>query len=171
MCSVQKESCSTRRAAHQLTAICRQMTSKHCWAGSTPTTTTQTTRQTRLRAPVNATKDPLASIESRRASAEEGEKVTTLADLTSRTAVDKAVAEYERLGRDDFLARYGFRRAKRYFLYYHGHEYDSKAIVAVAHGYQHPHLGPLTSAEFSGGNATVRPKLESLGFEVRIRPD
>jgi hypothetical protein len=47
-----------------------------------------------------------------------------------------------------------------------GREYDSKAIAGVAHGYQFPSAGPLSPDEFSGGEATVVPELESLGFEV-----
>src|SRR3954463_14397372 len=46
-------------------------------------------------------------------------------------------------------------------------EYDSKAIAGVAVGKQFPSEGPLRSDQFSGGDATVRAKLESLGFRVR----
>lgn len=46
--------------------------------------------------------------------------------------------------------------------------YDSKAIVGAAFGYQFPDRGPLDAAAFSGGEATVKRKLEELGFEVVV---
>src|SRR6516225_10514073 len=39
-------------------------------------------------------------------------------------------------------------------------EFDSRAIVAAAHGVQFPSEGPLKFDRFSGGYATVRRKLE-----------
>jgi hypothetical protein len=47
-----------------------------------------------------------------------------------------------------------------------GRSYDSKAIVAAAHGYQFPADGPLDPAHRSGGAATVVRKLRELGFIV-----
>jgi 5-methylcytosine-specific restriction protein A len=92
----------------------------------------------------------------------------SLGDLTSRDAVLRAVAECDRLGRDAFLDKYGFGRARSYFLDYNGRRYDSKAIAGVAYGYQFPADGPLKASQFSGGNNTVKAKLEALGFEVRV---
>ena len=89
-----------------------------------------------------------------------------LSDLTDRQAVVSAMSEFDRLGRDEFLKQYGFGRAKEYMLSFEGRQYDSKAIVAAAHGIQHPQLGPLKAAEFSGGDQTVRPLLDRLGFTV-----
>lgn len=89
-----------------------------------------------------------------------------LGDLTQRQAVLAAVSEFDEVGRGAFLERYGFRPADRYFLRINDRDYDSKAIVGVAHGKQFPHLGPLRPSEFSGGAATVAKKLEGLGFEV-----
>ena len=57
-----------------------------------------------------------------------------LLDLTSHDAVLRAVAEFDALGRDAFLAKYGFRRARGYFLLRDGRSYDSKAIAGAAHG-------------------------------------
>lgn len=92
----------------------------------------------------------------------------TLYELTDPNAVLQAVAECDRLGRDRFLSVHGFHRARDYLLVVNGREYDSKAIVGVAHGYQFPSRGPLKSSEFSGGIATVKRKLDQLGFEVRV---
>jgi len=57
-------------------------------------------------------------------------------DLTSAHTVEQAIAEYDRIGRAAFLARYGFREARSYFLVHNGKRYDSKAIVGAAIGYQ-----------------------------------
>jgi hypothetical protein len=90
-------------------------------------------------------------------------------DVTSRDAVLAAVAEYDRVGKDVFLDKYGFGSAREYFLVVGERQYDSKAIVGAAHGYQFPRLGPLTATDFGGGKNTVQPLLESLGFEVLVR--
>jgi hypothetical protein len=89
-----------------------------------------------------------------------------LSDLTSREAVRRAIEEFDRLGRDAFLEKYGFGKARAYFLVEDGRHYDSKAIVGAAYGFQFPDRGPLRAREFSGGEATVRARLEELGFEV-----
>jgi len=92
------------------------------------------------------------------------------ADISSRTAILQAMDEFDRRGRTAFLKEHSFGKARRYFLEHEGRLYDSKAIVGVAHAYQFPALGPLTSGEFSGGDQTVREKLEALGFTVRVLP-
>lgn len=94
-----------------------------------------------------------------------------LADLTDPAAVRSAIDEYDQLGRKAFLSKYGFGESDRYFLVVDGRSYDSKPIVAAAHGIQHPDLGPLRYDDFSGGTPTVGA-LERLGFEVESRaPD
>ena len=57
-----------------------------------------------------------------------------LADIT-REAVLAALAEHDELGQDQFLAKYGFDRARLYVLVHDGKPYDSKAIVGAAHGF------------------------------------
>ncbi|WP_321947211.1 HNH endonuclease [Paraburkholderia sp. J10-1] len=88
------------------------------------------------------------------------------ADVNNRAAVLEAVREYDRIGRDEFLKKYGFGKATGYFLVVDGKRYDSKAIIGRAHGYQFPDLGPLTPQEFSGGEKTVERKLEAMGFRI-----
>ncbi len=87
--------------------------------------------------------------------------------MTNREAVLSATAEADRLGREVFLERYGFRPAREYLLVVGGKDYDSKAIAGVAYGYEHPGHGPLRSAEFSGGEGQAARWLRDLGFEVR----
>jgi len=92
-----------------------------------------------------------------------------LADLT-RDSVLSALAECDRMGRAAFLEKYGFHPARRYFLDHDGRRYDSKAIVGAAHGYLGPGFVALPASAFSGGDATVVPTLEGLGFEMSDHP-
>src|SRR5688572_19764625 len=94
-----------------------------------------------------------------------------LSQLTDRKAVAQALDEFDQLGRDAFLEKYGFGPAQRYFLLRDGRQYDSKAIAGAAYGFQHPDRGPLTSNAFSGGDVTVRSTLTRLGFVVVDQSD
>src|SRR6266852_729469 len=100
---------------------------------------------------------------------ERGRHGMSLAGIT-REGVLRAVAEFDRLGRDRFLRKYGFGQAKQYFLTHEGQHYDSKAIAGAAHGFDHSAQGPLRSADFSGGEATVRKRLIELNFRVGRLP-
>jgi hypothetical protein len=88
-----------------------------------------------------------------------------LSEIT-RDEVLEAIGEYDRLGQDDFLERYGFDRARLYLLLHDGKPCDSKAIVGAAHGFL-PEQRPLTAGEFSGGEATVGRLLRRLGFTIQ----
>jgi len=91
----------------------------------------------------------------------------TLAQVT-RPAVEAAIAEFDRVGREEFLRSTGFSRSRSYYLRYGGRLYDSKPIVGYAHGIS---VGiPLGPADFSGGDRTVAQRLETLGFEVAYLP-
>ncbi|MEU6746789.1 HNH endonuclease [Spirillospora sp. NPDC046719] len=87
-----------------------------------------------------------------------------LADI-SRDDVLKAIAEYQELGREEFLARYGFKEARTYLLVHDDAFYDSKAIAGVAHRYSTGTA--LAAGEFSGGEKHAVRVLNQLGFEVR----
>jgi 5-methylcytosine-specific restriction enzyme A len=89
-------------------------------------------------------------------------------DITKPDAIVSAADEFRQLGKEAFLAKYGFGPAQSYFLRYEGELLDSKAIVGAAHGYQFPEAGPLKAEEFSGGEQTVKAKLEELGFEIEV---
>ncbi|GAB2742240.1 YDG/SRA domain-containing protein [Amycolatopsis magusensis] len=88
----------------------------------------------------------------------------SLADI-SREDVLKAMAEYDHLGRDKFLSRYGFRTSRRYVVVAGAFEYDSKALLGVAHRFATGEV--LKAGDFSGGGATVVARAMALGFEVR----
>ena len=97
-----------------------------------------------------------------------------LSRLRSPAAVQSALDEFATLGRTAFLNRYGFGKSRDFLVRNpaNGELCDSKAIVGVAYGFQYPTKGPLRPSDFSGGEATVVPKLQSLGFEVvRIGED
>ena len=82
-----------------------------------------------------------------------------LKDLTHRSAVIEAIQEYDQKGLV-FLREHGFGSARNYFLIYQGKRYDSKAIVGVAHGCQHPNPDTLRSSAFNGGENTVMARVE-----------
>lgn len=86
------------------------------------------------------------------------------ADVTSRDAVLRAMREYDELGRDAFLAKYGFSRSTKFVVSDDGREYDSKALLAAAHGFQYPDQGALPN-NFSGGEQTTS-RLRTLGFTI-----
>lgn len=88
--------------------------------------------------------------------------------ITDRAAVIAAIDEFNQLGRDSFLEKYHFGKARKYFLHFEGQIYDSKAIMGAAHGFQFPEKGPLALNTFSGGDETVVAQLEKLGFEVIV---
>jgi hypothetical protein len=92
----------------------------------------------------------------------------SLHDLTHDSVLN-AVREYDAVGREEFLRRYGFGPSKNYFLARNGHRYDSKAIAGVAHKFAVPGAGILKASEFSGGEATVARVLERLGFNIELR--
>lgn len=91
----------------------------------------------------------------------------SLLQLTEADAVRQAMAEFRRSGADLFLKKYGFGPAREYFVTDGKLDYDSKAIVGAAFGYQFPKRGPLAPHDFSGGENTVEPLLTGLGFRVR----
>lgn len=88
----------------------------------------------------------------------------SLANLT-RPAVEAALAEFDKLGKEAFLAEYGFSDAKRYWLVQSGKSYPSKAIAGVAHKFTE--AGEILGTnDFTGGESSVVKKLRELGFNV-----
>jgi len=59
-----------------------------------------------------------------------------------------AAAEYDELGQDEFLARYGFGRARAYLPIIDDKTYDSKAVLGAV--YKHATGRPLGPEDFSG---------------------
>ncbi len=96
-----------------------------------------------------------------------GAVVSRAAGLSSREAVLKAIAEFDDLGRDAFLQKYGFDRSRSFVVAYGGREYDSKPLIGAGFAYQFPDAVPLRAGEFSGGDETRRI-LEGLGFALTM---
>ncbi|MEV6448778.1 YDG/SRA domain-containing protein [Amycolatopsis sp. NPDC051716] len=88
----------------------------------------------------------------------------SLADVYQEHVL-KAIAEFDDLGRDAFLDKYGFGPSRRYVVFYRGKQYDSKALLGAAHGFATGQA--LTAGEFSGGLQTVVARLTALGFDFR----
>ena len=60
-----------------------------------------------------------------------------LAKLTEG-AVERAIAEFDRMGRAAFIKKYEVGRSHKYFVDYQGRYYDSKVIVAGAYALEFP---------------------------------
>ncbi len=87
-----------------------------------------------------------------------------LFDSVGAADVMSAIEEYDKLGGEEFLGRYGFGRAHEYVLWHDGRTYDSKAILGVARRFA---TGtPATSEEFRGGIGGAATLLTELGFHV-----
>jgi hypothetical protein len=82
-----------------------------------------------------------------------------LAEITSE-GVEKAIAEFDELGRDEFLQKHGFGKDKDRFLVRNGKRYDLNAIIGVVHGHSEEDREPLTSDDFS--------VFGKLGFTLRL---
>lgn len=91
-------------------------------------------------------------------------------DVTSREAVLAAMAEFDQIGREAFLAKYGFGPSREYIVVANGRQYDSKALLGAAYSYQFDGQERLRSEDFSGGDETRRA-FERLGFQVRSMAD
>jgi hypothetical protein len=78
-------------------------------------------------------------------------------------AIEAALAEYDELGRQAFLTKYGFGVATTYLLRHRGRFYDPKAIVGAANQYAQEGR-PLKPNEFDATSAIAR--LEKLDYEV-----
>lgn len=82
-----------------------------------------------------------------------------------RADVVRAIAEYDRLARDEFFAEHGSARATAYLLIYRGRSYDSKTILGVA--YKFATGEPNGAHDLSGGVYGAATVLRRFGFDVR----
>ncbi|MGW4521179.1 YDG/SRA domain-containing protein [Amycolatopsis sp. NPDC004378] len=77
----------------------------------------------------------------------------------------KAIEEFDNLGREAFLRRYGYRGAPRYAVVYQGKEYDSDALVGSAHGFAAGHA--FRPSDLPSGPEAITEYLAELGFYFR----
>jgi hypothetical protein len=78
--------------------------------------------------------------------------------------VERALAEYDRLGAEGFFAEHGFAPTTTYKLVWREHDYPPKAILGTA--YEFATGERLASGDFEGGKTGAVKVLESLGFTV-----
>ena len=90
--------------------------------------------------------------------------MVSYADLTDRAAVDWAMTQFDRLGRETFLHEYGYGEAKEYFVITETGRYDSKAIFAAA--FQRQRGVAVAHDEISGGRSGAAGRLVDLGYVV-----
>jgi hypothetical protein len=86
-------------------------------------------------------------------------------DKVSPADVERAIAEYDRLGPDAFFAEHGFSFATTYELIWDERRYPPKAILGTAYEFatgQH-----LESGDFEGGKSGAVKVLGRLGFTVQ----
>lgn len=89
----------------------------------------------------------------------------TLAHL-QRDDILSAIAEYDLLGRNAFLATYGFGRARVYFIRHDGRLYDAKAIVGGACRKRLPAVSRSDLEKALGKESGVAARLRALDFHV-----
>jgi len=75
-----------------------------------------------------------------------------------------ALEEYDRIGADEFLDRYGFDADGANELVHSSSTYDSMAVLGVAHLRATGELAPRE--DFAGGSASAAQVLRTLGFDT-----
>jgi hypothetical protein len=85
----------------------------------------------------------------------------------NREHVQAAMAEHDRVGSRDFLARYRFGRAHDATLWHGGEEYDARALIGLAYLRATGQTIPADQFATGGEDAAVR-RLRGLGFDVVV---
>jgi hypothetical protein len=86
-------------------------------------------------------------------------------DTVSPADVERAIAEYDRLGPEAFFAEHGFSFATTYELIWDERRYPPKAILGTA--YEFATGQRLESGDFEGGKSGAVKVLGRLGFTVQ----
>jgi hypothetical protein len=81
--------------------------------------------------------------------------------------VERAIAEYDRLGPEAFFAQHGFSFATTYELIWDERPYPPKAILGTA--YEFATGQRLESGDFEGGKSGAVKVLGRLGFTVQLQ--
>lgn len=88
-------------------------------------------------------------------------------NLVSRDDVVRAIAEYDRLGAEQFFAEHGFAPATTYELIWEDRRYPPKAILGTA--YELATGQRLASGDFEGGKSGAVKILGGLGFAIEAK--
>jgi hypothetical protein len=86
-------------------------------------------------------------------------------DKVSRDDVVRAIAEYDRLGPDEFFAQHGYGPSRSYELIWQNHHYPHKAVLGTA--YELATGERLAPGDFEGGKSGAVKVLGKLGFTVQ----
>ena len=86
-------------------------------------------------------------------------------DKVSPADVERALAEYDRLGPAAFFAAHGYNFATTYELIWNERRYPPKAILGTA--YEFATGQRLESGDFEGGKSGAVKVLGRLGFTVQ----
>ncbi len=79
----------------------------------------------------------------------------------------KAIEEFRKIGRADFLKRYGFSRSSKYYLRHEGQIYDTKSLLAAA--YFHAFQRRVTKDKFGGGSQTLNALKRMLNAAKELK--
>ena len=112
--------------------------------------------------------DLLARLET--GSMEKDSTIDSRQESLTRETILRAMKEFDQLGRDAFLRKYGRRGSDSYWIKHRGNHYDLKAIWGAAHvhaGMQQPHRNLGTGQN----SIQVKAQLERLGFTVVHKSD
>ena len=86
-------------------------------------------------------------------------------DRVTRDEVLRAIAEYDRLGPEQFFSEHGFGRSRSYELVWDERRYPHKAILGTA--YELATGQGLGSSDFEGRKTGAVRVLQQLGFTVQ----
>jgi hypothetical protein len=86
-------------------------------------------------------------------------------DQVTRSHVERAMHEYDRVGPKRFFSEHGFAPTTTYELVWDRRRYPPKAILGTA--YEFATGKRLASGDFEGGKSGAVKVLGQLGFNVR----
>ena len=82
----------------------------------------------------------------------------------TRQHVLAAISEYDEVGQDEFLGRYGFAPSQEHVVRHANQSYDSKVLLGAALGYATGTAA--TAAEFTSSKTAAAKVLRDLDFDV-----
>ena len=94
-----------------------------------------------------------------------------ISDALTKAAILATLEEYDRLGRDGFLRRYGYARARTRWIRHRNNRYDMKPIWRAA--FAHMDGGHALTPEderYETNSDSVQRDLQHLGFEIISQP-
>ena len=87
-----------------------------------------------------------------------------LEDITDKDMVERALKEFDRLGIDAMLEKYGGGPSTRWYVRFEDKCYDQKLVLRAAH--ELAGLGCLSSGRGTFKAKDARRRLDKLGFTV-----